>query len=112
MSHFTGTFSFWYDLNVVAHLHQHTTSDFSQLLTANFYTGTSYETFKLALVEAHGPEAIDKLLLKQLRPILSAEQMVACNIQLVLQMPGQMVVTPPVRILHILKLITRLASKH
>lgn len=52
--------------------------------------------FKKILVEQHGPNALRQLFEKQLRPILSSEQMEACGVRVIYQNPGQMVVTMPV----------------
>lgn len=52
--------------------------------------------FKEILVEQHGPDAPQQLFEKQLRPILSSEQMQACGVRVIYQKPGQMMVTMPV----------------
>ena len=46
------------------------------------------------------PGQIEQLKMKRLRPVLTAEEMASCGLVFVLQQPGQIMVTLPVRSLH------------
>ena len=53
--------------------------------------------FKELLQETYGPDALQRLFEKRLRPILSTQQMRIAGVRIIFQPPGFMVVTLPVR---------------
>ena len=53
--------------------------------------------FKDLLTVKYGPDAVQKLFEKRLRPVLSAQEMQTAGVRIIFQPPGCMVVTLPVR---------------